>query len=408
MSRKGTPIHDAQAMLSKAHLLTVEQLNYMIGALGTTRECAVAREAQYTHHSQIPDAPLSRHIVFYKDLGFADAGKVIGSAGQLATRSISDKLKKEGSVKQIFFEIWGSDEKSLPLGRLNVATLKATVDELREAFRPFQLVEIVTKFTFVSADEKLAEEKKKMREELDATNAAFLRNFMQNSMNMGMNANPMFALMGPGMSMDPVEAAKAAAFAQAREEAFTQAEAAKTASAAPAERAYDTTRHTNFDLIEEANKKSTLVFTPLDGGGVAPRHVPVVAPAFHVTPGGASSTQRNVPAAQDTNDDHEITFPDMPGMVGKWTADGKITVVDKDEDSDAASLFGRGARKVVSKEMAAAAYAAGAVAMEDEDEMVEVEVVKKNKKRKGQSPNAKAMKTSEVVEVPAMKTMKKK
>eukprot|EP00392_Amoebophrya_sp_AT5.2_P003739 g3744.t1 len=373
--RRQTPIHEAQAFLGRAHLLTMEQLTYLIGSLTTTKDIVRARDLQFTHHSQVSDQPCPRAWTYYRQIGTAEASTILGSAMQLATRSVREKLPDGGAVAQLFFAIWNLNDRPaqfLPMGRLNSATLRAACDELREQFRPYELVEILNAFTYVTP----AEAARRAREEANAAAEARTRevigNLLQNAMLNGGQQNPgLMALMGPGVG----------------------------------------------NVVSAARAQTNLVFTPTEGGGVDARHVPVTAPGIDQIGGGSSSRDR--PGAIPMSDE-PIFSPDLPGLVGKRVEGNTIEFEEVDNKSDdSASLFGTRAaakakaaskKKSMKKDSNTADTAdTDGAAAEEEAEADEGEYFTrtlKAMKRKGESPNPKAMK-KEVQVMKAMKMAKK-
>eukprot|EP00392_Amoebophrya_sp_AT5.2_P013109 g13220.t1 len=436
MGKKGSPIHEAQAMLGRAHLLTVEQLSYMIGALTTTKDAAQAREQNYTHYTLVADAPLARATVYYANLGNRDCATVLGSAGEISARIVFEKVKAEGAAKQMFIHIWNDKDKmafsplsvveNLPLGRLNCATLKAAVEELRETFRACQIVDLITSFKFISEEDKIKKEREDERIETNRKSAEFIRNMFGNGMSLGMAPTPMMALMQPGMALDPADVAKCQAMAQGRElRVSLNGKAPVGSSKAPVEKPFDAGRHGNYADLKAANK-TTLIFTPMEGGGLDARHVPVNSNTANTTTTGGASSSRDRPAPAGVAAGDVIFSPDLPGFVGHFKQDTM------EEDDDEVSLFGTRAAaranggspgaihasklssKVASKPPTPAKAMKKAMKkvpdiFPDADvEVEEEEVVKPAKKNKGGSPNPKPMKKVELVKKsPAMKKGKK-
>jgi len=322
-------------------------------------------------------------------------------------------------------EILYSDHK-LPLGRLNCATLKAAVEELRETFRACQIVDLITSFKFISEEDKIKKEREDERIETNRKSAEFIRNMFGNGMSLGMAPTPMMALMQPGMALDPADVAKCQAMAQGRElRVSLNGKAPVGSSKAPVEKPFDAGRHGNYADLKAANK-TTLIFTPMEGGGLDARHVPVNSNTANTTTTGGASSSRDRPAPAGVAAGDVIFSPDLPGFVGHFKQDTM------EEDDDEVSLFGTRAAaranggspgaihasklssKVASKPPTPAKAMKKAMKkvpdiFPDADvEVEEEEVVKPAKKNKGGSPNPKPMKKVELVKKsPAMKKGKK-
>lgn len=88
------------------------------------------------------------------------------------------------------------------MGRMNSATLRAACDELREQFRPYELLDTLNQFNYVTPAEAARRAREEATAQADARTREVIGNLLQNAMlNGGQQNNGLMALMGPGMGV---------------------------------------------------------------------------------------------------------------------------------------------------------------------------------------------------------------